>query len=209
MIKKVIFDLDNTLIMWKKDYINALIDTMKCFDVKKDPAIIDDIIESLEKKYEIISKKILLNDINRICDLNLDMNFINKLFENQKKLAEIDDNLIEIIKYLSKKYELVVLSNYFKEIQIGRLKTAKIYDYFTNVYGGDDVKLKPNKESYLRAIYPNKIEECIMIGDSLKYDIEGALKIGLKAILYDYNNKLPDSEEYIKINKLEELKNIL
>ena len=40
MIKKVIFDLDNTLIMWKKDYINALIDTMKCFDVKKDPAII-------------------------------------------------------------------------------------------------------------------------------------------------------------------------
>lgn len=137
------------------------------------------------------------------------MNFIDKLFENQKKLAEIDDNLIEIIKYLSKKYELVVLSNYFKEIQIGRLKTAKIYDYFTNVYGGDDVKLKPNKESYLRAIYPNKIEECIMIGDSLKYDIEGALKIGLKAILYDYNNKLPDNEEYIKINKLEELKNIL
>ena len=48
-----------------------------------------------------------------------------------------------------------------------------------------------------------------MIGDSLKYDIEGALKIGLKAILYDYNNKLPDNEEYIKINKLEELKNIL
>ena len=66
MIKKVIFDLDNTLIMWKKDYINALIDTMKCFDVKNDPAIIDDIIESLEKKYEIISKEILLNDINRI-----------------------------------------------------------------------------------------------------------------------------------------------
>ena len=65
MIKKVIFDLDNTLIMWKKDYINALIDTMKCFDVKKDPAIIDDIIESLEKKYEIISKEILLNDKNQ------------------------------------------------------------------------------------------------------------------------------------------------
>ena len=98
MIKKVIFDLDNTLIMWKKDYINALIDTMKYFDVKKDPAIIDDIIESLEKKHEIISKEILLNDINKICGLNLDMNFIDKLFENQKKLAEIDDNLIEIIK---------------------------------------------------------------------------------------------------------------
>lgn len=57
MIKKVIFDLDNTLIMWKKDYINALIDTMKCFDVKKDPAIIDDIIESLEKNMKSFQKK--------------------------------------------------------------------------------------------------------------------------------------------------------
>ena len=71
--------------------------------------------------------------------------------------------------------------------------------------------LADNVEEELKkqGIYPNKIEECIMIGDSLKYDIEGALKIGLKAILYDYNNKLPDNEEYIKINKLEELKNIL
>ena len=101
------------------------------------------------------------------------------------------------------------LSNYFKEVQEGRLKTAKIFKYFSKVYGGDEILLKPNKEAFLKAIYPNNIEECIMIGDSIECDIKGALNIGLKVIALDYKSQIPDSSEYIKIKAISDLKNIL
>ena len=33
MIKRIIFDLDNTIMIWKDDYINALRDTLLYFNV--------------------------------------------------------------------------------------------------------------------------------------------------------------------------------
>ena len=48
-----------------------------------------------------------------------------------------------------------------------------------------------------------------MIGDSMRCDVNGAKEAGIKAILYDYQNKYSNSLDYIRINKLEELKEIL
>lgn len=210
MVKKLVFDLDNTLIMWKSEYVSALEETMKEFNIESIKLYaIDNIIETLEKKYEIISKDILLKDINEQCNLNLNMDFINLLFEKQKLLAFKDNELIETIKYLNSKYELVVLTNYFTDVQKGRLETAGILKYFKEVFGGDEVKLKPSKEAFMKAIYPNNIDECIMIGDSLEFDIKGALNIELEAIAFDYKNQIPDSKDYIKIKKISDLMKIL
>ena len=57
MIKRIIFDLDNTIMIWKDNYINALKDTLLYFKV--DIKYFDDInniIENLENKYDRISK---------------------------------------------------------------------------------------------------------------------------------------------------------
>lgn len=142
-------------------------------------------------------------------NLNLDISFIKKLEKRQSKLSFIDDDLIDVLDYLSKKYELVILSNYFTNIQKNRLKNAKIDKYFSKVFGGDEIKLKPRPEAFLKAVYPNKKEECLMIGDSLKMDIEGALNVGLKVIAVDYFNKLPKSDKYILIDDIKKLKEIL
>ena len=48
-----------------------------------------------------------------------------------------------------------------------------------------------------------------MIGDSLNIDINGALNYGLKVIAVDYFNKIPNSENYIRIEDIKELKQIL
>lgn len=209
MIKKIIFDLDNTLIIWENKYIQALEKAMKKYNVKIDSIIIDNIIESLEKKYSKISKEILLRDINEQCNLDLTIEFINNLFNNQKELADYDEQRIEIIKYLSNKYELVVLTNYFKEVQEGRLQTAGILKYFKEIYGGDTVQVKPNKEAFITAMSPYKPNECIMIGDSLENDINGALDVGLNVIAFDKKDKIPSSNKYIKIKTLKELEKIL
>lgn len=69
------------------------------------------------------------------------------------------------------------------------------------------VKNKPNPESYNRACGIYQPNECVMIGDDMKKDINGALNIGMKAILFDPNNKCKTYEK--KINKIIELKEML
>lgn len=84
MIKKLIFDLDNTIIKWIPEYISALKETMDEYNVKEDYLKIDNIIESQEKIHKTMSREQLLKDINEECNLNLTINFINTLIDKQK-----------------------------------------------------------------------------------------------------------------------------
>jgi len=62
MLKKIIFDVDNTLILWKDEYVLALKDAVEEFNINVDYKKIDNIIESLENKYEILTKEDFLKD---------------------------------------------------------------------------------------------------------------------------------------------------
>lgn len=209
-MKRLIFDLDNTLIIWKQEYVQALEETIKMYNINIETEKIDEIIESLDKKYEMLTKTILLEEINSKYNLNLGMDFINTLFEKQGQLAEYDEELISTIKYLSEKYEsLVILTNYYKEVQEKRLETAKIRKYFDEVYAGDTNPLKPRKEAFINAMGKYKIEECIMIGDDLINDIKGAQVLGIDTILVDYFDKIKDQKNQKVIKKVRELKKIL
>ena len=137
MIKKLIFDLDNTLIIWKDDYSLELKYLLEEYKVDTDYKKVDKIIDDLEYKHDTISKEILLNDINNNLNLNLDISFIKKLEKRQSKLSFVNNDLIDVLDYLSKKYELVILSNYFTNIQKNRLKNANRDKFFTKVFGGD------------------------------------------------------------------------
>ena len=210
MIKRLVIDLDNTIILWKDEYTSALKKVMQEYNLDIDYKIIDDIIESQEKRYKNITKEQLLLDINNECKINLGMDFIDKLLEYQKDLApEKDEKLIDLFAYLNSKYELVLLTNYYTETQVGRLKKLGIDIYFNQFYGGDIITLKPDPKAFYKAIGNNKPEECIMIGDSIEYDIDGALNIGMNVILVDLLDKIKEKKEYKIIKDLYELKNIL
>lgn len=208
MKKRIIFDLDNTIMIWKKDYIKALEKTIEKYNLNVEVKVIDDLIENLEKKYKKISKDILLDEINNTCNLNLNMDFVNCLFENQSVLIDIDDSVIDTLKYLSKKYELVILTNYFKEVQEKRLENAGIRTFFKEIYSGEDYT-KPAKEAFYNAMGSYKLSECIMIGDSIETDINGAINIGLDVIAVDYFNKIKDTKEYKVVRQFDKLKEIL
>lgn len=209
MIKRLIFDIDNTLIMWKDNYVNELDKIINKFEYNITKEDIDKTIDDMEYKYDKLSKESLLNDLNRIGKGNFDNNFVDSILNEQKFFAELDNEVIEVLDYLSKKYELVILSNYFREVQIERLQKAGILHYFIEIYCGDDVPLKPRKESFEKAIGNWKKEECMMIGDNLELDIHGAINFGIKAILCDYKNKLKDNDNYTRITNIKELKDIL
>ena len=139
-------------------------------------------------------------------------NFMERWSENLKTCIpdKIDSSIIETLEYLSKKYNLAILSNWLRDSQIGRLKNANLYKYFSDFYITEDIPMKPNKESFEIAIGNYAKDECIMIGDSLKTDIKGAVNAGIKAI---YLNKTSEedinTENITTIHKLSELRKIL
>ena len=212
MIKRIIFDLDDTLIMWKDEYYNSLDDTLKYFNIKYDNNIKEKLIEAVrdyETIYNTYKKEYMKEIMEKYINMSLPEDFIDMWIFNLKKCVPTEKNeaLIDTLDYLYKKYELVVLTNWFAEQQKERLKNYKIESYFKDVIGTDFILNKPNKEAFLTACTPYSPNECIMIGDSLSKDINGAINAGIDAILFDFKNEYKGNIK--KITKIEELKDIL
>ena len=207
MKKRLIFDLDNTLIKWEDFYINGMKKTVEEFKLDVDYHKLHEVADNYEDFYNYYSKENLLKLFSEKANTNLDMSFVDRWFYNLSELTVKNDSVIDTLKYLSTKYELVVLTNYVSELQIKRLKKAQIYEYFDEVIGGEEF-IKPSRESFLKAIGDKKVEECIMIGDNVDIDILGAINVGLDAILMDPNDKYKDTE-YKRIKEIRELKEML
>ena len=212
MIKRLVFDLDNTLIMWDSEFYKTLDKTLNYFNISYDDNVKNNLIKAVddyESVYEILKFEYMNDLMKKYSNIDLPNNFVEKwtiYLENAIPLNR-DLELIDTLEYLSNKYELVVLTNWFTKQQSKRLDNYGILKYFKEVIGTDLVKNKPNKEAFVKACGNNELEECIMIGDSLTKDVQAALNVGMKAILMDYKN-IYDGE-IIKVKKISDLKNIL
>ena len=168
----------------------------------------------------------MIDFINKYTKKNYPEELIEMLINRWSKCApeKLPESTINVLEYTKSKYEVVVLTDWYKDQQVKRLEKAKILKYFQEVYGAENTKRKPFKEAFLQAIGENKPEECIVIGDDFQRDIEGSLKAGLQAIYYNPNNteqskkisfyNLKNNEEtkqikYYTISELKEIMNIL
>ena len=78
MKKRLIFDLDNTLIVWEYSFDGPLKDTMKEFNVDADYKVINRVIDDLDNYEGIISKELLLNIEDRLNKNEQVMLLLNK-----------------------------------------------------------------------------------------------------------------------------------
>ncbi len=212
MIKKIIFDLDNTLIIWKEEFLNTLNETLEQLNINYDDSILTNLKKAIniyESKYNIYKEEYLLELFKKQTKIDLPNNFVEMWKNNLKKCVSPDYNkeTIDTLEYLYQKYDLIVLTNWFTDQQSSRLENANILKYFKEVIGTDKVLNKPNKEAFIYACKNNLPSECVMVGDNLNLDIIGAQNAGLKTILIDYKNKYPDYKD--KITNIIELKEML
>lgn len=208
MSKYIVFDLDNTLIDWKDEYIYTFYNVLDKLNLKYDDKTVqkfNDLVDDYEDKYNTYTKEEFVGFLNKECNTNLPIEFADLLIDEQCNCFDkYTEEEIDTIKYLSNKYTLICITNWFTKTQIERLKGAGIYQYFSIVTGGDEHPLKPSKEAF--DILKDK-SECIMIGDSLKKDIYPALELGMKAILIT-DKDIKDSR-FKTIKKITELKEML
>ena len=212
-MKKIIFDLDNTLMMFDKKYINSYCKVLKNnnFDSNYDQAL--SLFESVGR-YEMQGKKYnkqdLLDFVNKDLNKNYKMKLVDEILDiiGTCWINPVSLELVDTLKYLSTKYELYVLTNWFTAPQAKRLENVGILKYFKKVVGADMVSPKPALEAFSYIIKDANLKDCMMIGDNIDIDIKGALNAGIKTILYDYKN-IYNGFTGNRITKIEELKEML
>jgi putative hydrolase of the HAD superfamily len=224
-IKHVFFDLDHTL--WDFDK-NSRLTFQKIFNLNKLEVNLDDFLEIYEPinlKYwklyreEKVSKSALrygrlkeaFDGVGVAVDDSLINNLSDAYIDQLSTFNNLFDGTFEILDYLSSKYQLHIITNGFEEAQEKKLATSNIKHYFKTVTNSEMVGVKkPNPKIFNFAldIAKAKSSESIMIGDSLEADIEGAHKIGMDTIHFDYKDS-DINHNFKRITALKMLNNYL
>lgn len=208
MLKRIIFDLDNTLFPFLEEYWLTLKETLQELNLPFYEEIQEKIRENVgtyEKQYRQYNEKTMLVHLNQGLSFSLPDCFITCWMKKLEKCVPKDTRVLqELLEYLSGKYELVVLTNWFTQEQKARLENSGLLPYFKEVIGTDSVLNKPNKEAFLKACGNNKPSACIMIGDDLQVDILGALNVGMRALYLNQTNDRTNKEEIKTLKELKE-----
>ena len=197
MIKNIFLDLDNTIIKDEDEdaeYYKIALEKLgyNPEDYYRVYEAIDLYEADLTEDNSCYNKEDCLEYINKYLNKNYSIELIDLLSEivgiYWTKRIMIPE---EVIKKLSERYNLYVFTNFFAESQLLRLKTIRYDKYFKKVFGADEYGLKRFEKSFHNVLgeINAKPEECLFIGDSLEGDVIMPKKIGMEAILFDYDGK--------------------
>jgi putative hydrolase of the HAD superfamily len=147
----------------------------------------------LKHSFDALNYAISDLEINQMAD-----DYIHFLPENNY----LFDGAIEILDYLSSKYQLHIITNGFAEVQYKKIKNSKIDGYFQSITNSEMAGAKkPNPIIFEHALSKAnaKKENTIMIGDCLDADVGGALNFGIDAIFFNpYNIEVQNSIKQVK-----------
>ncbi|REE08632.1 putative hydrolase of the HAD superfamily [Winogradskyella pacifica] len=224
-IKHVFFDLDHTL--WDFDK-NSGLTFEKIFNLNKiNVNLIDflSVYEPINFKYwklyreEKVTKGALrygrlkeaFDGVGVVVEDDMIHLLSDAYIEQLSSFNHLFDGTFEILDYLKSKYELHIITNGFEEAQEKKMTTSNIRSYFQTVTNSEMVGVKkPNPKIFNFALNLAKANanESVMIGDNIEADIEGAHKIGMQTIHFDYNDSY-NNHSYNRITNLKMLINHL
>lgn len=194
MIKRIIFDIDGTLIKGVnfEPYITSALQKYGIEDLKKTKQFLSSIKE-YEHTHNCYDRDLYLNFFSQKLEINLDRKFLTIFFGELKNAIPTNSNKIKAMLLSLNEYELVILSNYFEESQRKRLTNMGINDFFSEYYG--EKIIKPNKLAYTLAQGNNKEEECLIVGDDINLDINIPKSLGFKTLYVNENDGIKTVEK--------------
>lgn len=165
-----------------------------------------------EYYYQYLRKhfEYLLEAYGKVCDVQEVVNCYLKSISSSKVLKE-PDTLSTYVK-LSRRYKLVLATNGIERVQKERL--SDFLPYTHRLYISEEIGyIKPTEDFYNYVIgdLECRIEECLMIGDSITNDMIGAKAIGMDVCYYNPKGKrIPENVvvDY-EVNSIHDLTEIL
>lgn len=225
-IKAILFDLDDTLVNSKKAEYNAVCELKSLYSEfnKVEDADFAKVwskitMETYEKYHngEISFEELKIGRMKELFSyysINISDKDAKERFKKYQVIYEknwiLFDDAKEVLENLKNKYKLVILSNGDGKQQRKKIKYTGLNKYFSDIVISSEVGYsKPEKEIFDIAckMIDLKAENCIMIGDKYKVDVEGSLNAGMHGIWV--NRKKEKLSYKFQVEELSELKNYL
>ena len=207
MKKRFIFDLDGTLMRGDFSISDQYLLDALGNDAKP---VLDNMTMYLDK-YERLFYRYDYEDLSRFLAGQTGFKFTPEIIKNWDHLvfevpSKLEDGVVDTLEDLkSRGKSLAVLTNWFTDSQLDRLKRIGINEYFEALYGGDIVT-KPHKEAYYIAAAGRGFDECVFIGDNVDKDYVGPRACGYESILYDKDDI--HHKSVVKVKHIGEVRNI-
>ena len=229
MIKKIIFDLDDTLVQTGiiyerviKEFVETLIKDLNINKMSFDEIYkIQEEIDikliaeygfttvrfplSFSETYKYICKKLNIK-FNKSQDEKLS-SIGEKVFNT---IPELCEGVIEILEYFKNKYNLVIYTLGDEKVQKDKIVENNLHNYIDKYL----IVQEKNIDTLKSVCDDTPFNECAIVGDSIRGEIEPGVKLGMKAFYLEKPKKWTylhyDMEgEYTSIKSLPELKNYL
>lgn len=225
----IFLDLDDTLIDTQANSRECLKEIYKDYNISDYYPTVDDFLSVYVANSNILWSKYSKGEIDK--QTLIDGRFVNpfKDFEEVtlQDTRRMNDDFLsrvvykethiegarELLEYLKPKYQIIILSNGFTELQYQKIESAGFTSFFDEVVLSDRVGVnKPHPVIFNYALEKAKVkaEDVIMIGDNLQTDIAGAKNSGIDQIWFNPKRESPkDISPTFIVNRLVEIEDIL
>ena len=210
MVKAIIFDFWGTLVengIWSpiKQVRNILGINLLFSEyvIRMEKAMMTLPYDKLKEAFESVCR-----EFNLECEQQK-MEQLIGIWNKSWMLAEPYKEVVETLTELKKKYQLILVANTDPFSVNKVLEKFDLKGLFNKTYFSYEMGLIKTDNGFLKHILSEldlRIEDCIMVGDSIHSDIIAAKRLGIPAILIDRRNT---RDFHPKIKNLKELENVL
>ncbi|MCI6271350.1 MAG: HAD family hydrolase [Erysipelotrichaceae bacterium] len=213
MIKGILFDFDGTLSnRVESAYRKYKDDVIELFPhLDKDGVEIEAIVQRCMTwdEYGTINKKHVYEQLKSHYNLDYDVKeMIKKWYDTFHLYQVLQNDCIDILKKLKKKYRLGIITNGDSNLQRKKIEYLGLDKYFEFVLvSGDKGNHKPDKTIFIEGAQKLGLscEEVAFVGDTYATDILGAYRANMMPIWY-FNDPLRFSDSNVtRIYNFEEL----
>ena len=221
----VLFDLDNTLLNYKRAEVESVEELRVWLDVKIDSDL-------FHRTYKRINHKMWtdfedgLIDVNllkteRFRKLSLELGFLCDPSNCSEKYlyflslkAYPLDGMYDILDKLKGKTKLAIVSNGLSKVQYNRIELAKLNQYFKHIFLSEELGVSKPDIEYFEKVFLSldwkEHDKAIIIGDNLNSDIKGGYNFGIAtcwANLFEseYTSGVKPDYTISELNQLEKI----
>ena len=205
MLKNIFLDLDDTILDFTAGEAKALSQTLREAGIEPTEAILDRYHIINTAHWELLEEGRLTRDevlVQRFEQLFRELG----VDHSGKAISERYEGLLsrqhgfmpgaeQLLKDLSSRYDLYLASNGAAAVQNPRLDDAGLRPYFKGIFISEEMGAdKPSKaffDACFAAIPGFRLEETVMVGDSLTSDIRGGSNAGLRTVWFNPHGKEP------------------
>ncbi len=218
MVQNILFDLDETLLDFKRSESRALSNMLRHIGVEPTEKVISRYSEINKSRWKLLEQGLLTRQQVKesryeilFAELGVDYSAAEATAYYEGQLSQkgfMFPDTIKLLETLHGRYRMYIVSNGGSNVQSGRLLDSGIEKYFEDIFISEDAGAeKPSREffDFCFGRRPEiKADGTVIIGDSLTSDIQGGINAGIRTIWFN-----PDGQQAAYIHPDYEVKTLM